>query len=538
MKRSTVIRYATPVGSCLFFVLVALALLPQPGIQMDEALFSGAIYSDGGQMMLMNYLGALKSWLYKPIFRIWVPSKASLRIPVILLGTLTIVLFWHVLSRISDKNGARFGTILLATDTLFLVTTCYDWGPVVLQHLLLVSGILCLLRFHGNQDRRFLAAGCFLFGLAMWDKALFAWILSGMAAATVAVYPRELWKHLKIHNLPLALAAFSLGSAPLIAYNIQFPLQTFRANVGYDTSEIPGKVRMMRATLRGEGLFDYIPREDWDGPPRQPVTVLERASQWISEKTGARRSGFFEWALVGSLVLLPWTLFTPSGRPAAFSLIASSVAWIQMLVTHIAGGSVHHTILIWPFPVVLVAVTLAEIARRLGKPGPALATAVVLFLAGSNFLVLNEYHAKMVRNGPGLMWTDAIHPLSDYLKTVKADTVFVNDWGIFDTVRMLHKGRIPLRVGSYPISKDELTAEEKREVERMISEEKAVWVSHCDGIELFPEINSKLEKFAAGAGFRRKRLARIPDRNGRQIFEVFAFEKAGEAAGAVVSARR
>src|SRR5205814_5232527 len=94
--------------------------------------------------------------------------------------------------------GAACG--LLAADTLFLLTTCFDWGPVALQHLLLISALLSLVRFHQEGQRRFLAAGFFLLGLGMWDKALFAWVLNGVALATLAVYPKELWKRFSFHN--------------------------------------------------------------------------------------------------------------------------------------------------------------------------------------------------------------------------------------------------------------------------------------------------------------------------------------------------
>src|SRR6266446_735295 len=122
-------------------------------------------------VMLNSYLGAFKSWVYAPIFRFWRPSPFSLRVPVILAGAMTVCLFWSLLRRIAGCRAACVGCVLLASDSLFLITSCFDWGPVVLQHLLLVSGCLPLVRFHQEQRQRFLVAGFFLFGLALWDKA-------------------------------------------------------------------------------------------------------------------------------------------------------------------------------------------------------------------------------------------------------------------------------------------------------------------------------------------------------------------------------
>jgi len=40
-------------------------------------------------------------------------------------------------------------------------------------------------------------------------------------------------------------------------------------------------------------------------------------------------------------------------RAVLFALIAMTVAWLQMAITANAGGSVHHTILLWPLPQLL-----------------------------------------------------------------------------------------------------------------------------------------------------------------------------------------
>ena len=475
--------------------------------------------------MLMSYLGALKSWAYAPIFHFWRPSPASTRVPVILTGGFTIWLFWNLLRRIAGDRAAAAGCVLLTTDALFLITTCFDWGPAVLQHLLLVSGVLCLVRFHQEGHRRFLAAGFFLLGLGLWDKALFAWILSGMAIAALVVFPRELWKPLTWRNLTLAASAFCLGCGPLIIHNIRNPLETFRANAAYNSDDVPGKNRLLRATLTGGALLGYIPRDDPAGHPRAPQSAIERGSIWLSEKTAGRRVNFFDWAIAVAVLLAPWLWFTPARRPLAFALIALLIAWIQMLLTKDAGGSVHHVILLWPFPVLFVAVAFAEASRRIGRIGKPLLAAIVVFLAGANALVINEYFAQLVRNGPAREWTDAIYPLSDCLSRVKARAVYINDWGMLDTLRMLNRGELPLRVGSDPLSKPQLDPEDRRVALERIADGDAVFAGHTDDNELFKGVNARYRSLAGQAGYRREMLAEISDRNGRPMFEVYRFER-------------
>ena len=297
-------RFTVPLVCSILFVLIGFAFIPEAGIQNDEALFASGIYEQTGiahgvkigghriPLMLISYLGALKSWVYAPIFRFWKPSPASTRVPVILIGGATVWLFWGLLGRILGLREAIIGAILLTFDPLFLITTCFDWGPVVLQHLLLVAAVLCLVRFHQENQDRYLAGGFFLLGLGLWDKALFGWILSGVTIATLIVFPKEVWKHFSFHNLAIASVAFCLGSAPLIVYNIRFPLETFRANAAYTADDVPGKSRLLRATLNGSALLGYIPRDDPAGPPRAPQTTIEKSSIWLSEKTGGSGSIF------------------------------------------------------------------------------------------------------------------------------------------------------------------------------------------------------------------------------------------------------
>src|SRR5207244_2867084 len=113
------------------------------GLQNDEALFASPLYTNINQdlsihyvpLMVMSYLGTLKTLLYGPWLWLVGANLWTIRLPMVLAGAATICLFFHLASPLIGRLGAFCGAFLLATDPLFLLTATYDWGPVAIEHL-------------------------------------------------------------------------------------------------------------------------------------------------------------------------------------------------------------------------------------------------------------------------------------------------------------------------------------------------------------------------------------------------------------------
>jgi hypothetical protein len=131
----------------------------------------------------------------------------------------------------------------------------------------------------------------------------------------------------------------------------------------------------------------------------------------------------------------------------------------------------------------------------------------------------------MVRNGGSVAWSDAIFPLSEYLKGVPARSVFSVDWGFEEQLRMLSKNKLPVHIAEDPINKPALTEEDRRNLLELVSGDGNVFVTHCKGLEFYPGLAGKLAEFAGKAGYRRENLAVISDSYGRPTFRVFRFRK-------------
>ncbi len=533
-------KWWEPIFCPLIFFLTGFIFLSYPGLQDDEALAASPLFRSADALyhlplfkhevpvMLMSYLGAFKTWLYFPVFLVCKPSYLSVRVPPLLLGSATVWMTFLFLQKTHGRGAAWIGSTLLATDSMFLLTSCFDWGPVAIQHFLSMAAILLVLQFHRQRRLTLLAAAAFCAGLALWDKALFTWLLGGLATASVIVFPRQLWLNIRDRGLwiklCLAALAFLFGCSPLIVYNVNNGYPTFHAAPGFTTQELYSKSLVLRGTWDGEALFGYLVNQDETDHPRQPRTSLESLSFWLRSKVGERKHNGLDWALIAALLCLPLIWGTPAFRWALFCAIAVAVAWFQMGITKEAGGSAHHVVLLWPIPHLLIAFAFAEVARRWGKTGHRLAFLGTVCLVTMNLLVTNQYLYQFARNGSAGSWTDAIYSLADGLRNVHATNIAIADWGMVDPLEVLDQGKLPLVWAS-----DGFRQEPPKQEARLLDTE-TLWVAYTAEMEQFHGVKAGIAKFAKMEGYQKILVASYYDRNGRPVFETFRLRKLGQEA--------
>jgi hypothetical protein len=519
---------------CLLFVGLGLAVIRYPGIQNDEALFATPLFAPrywfsairlfrhSIPTMLMSYMGTLKTLLYWPWFHIWPPSAMSIRFPVLLAGAASVWLTFLLARRVSGHTVAAVTALLLATDVSFLLTSCFDWGPVALQHALLVSGVFLLVKFHQDGRNWALYLGFYLLGLGLWDKALFVWMLAGLVVAAVSVFPKEIIRHLSLRRLTLSFLCFVLGAFPLVYYNLKHHGETARSNISLSANGIGQKIQELRISLDGSVMLGLV--TDDAAHPRSAYTAIERVSAWVHRLSGDHYRNCNEYAFLVAVLLLPLLWRTPARRPMLFAIVFLAATWAQMAFTADAGGSVHHVILLWPFPLFFIAVAFVEISKRLGKFGRPLLALVIALMAGQNLLIYNTCLAGMIRNGTEGYWTDAIYALSVRLRQCHSSEIDVTAWGMMNSLRLLDHGTLRLNELGSLLRQPEWRDDDRKILLAAISDPDRVFVNYTDGQEASQGVSEKLSKFAHAAGYERTALETIADRNRRPVFELFRFK--------------
>lgn len=510
-------------AGAIVFTLLGLCFVKRAGIATDEAALEATLFRDwrffsvplfhhNVPVMELSYIGELKTWLYAPIFLIWNPTAASVRVPAILMGALTVLLFGALLQRVHGSRAAWVGSILLATDVTFLLTTVHDWGPVVLQHLLLAAAMLLAVRWFQTSDSASLIGAAFCCGLAFWDKAVFLWIFSGLAVGCL-LFAREIHARLKPQVVAIAVLAFGLGALPLIIYNLSGPekFATVKGNLhrsnGLSSVWFVYTIRQLEGASDGPTLFGYLVSEDAGLRPGSPDSLLERASIAVHAIASNHRRNFMIAAMCFALLLIPLLLRTPARKALLFGVIAIVVAWLHMALAG-GGGAAHHAVLLWPLPHLVIAIALAEASLHVRFGRWALAVATGLLVAG-NLLVMNQYLFQFIRNGAPVTWTDAVYPLAEDLKRSHASQILLPDWGITDALCVLTRDTPPAHPAEEPF---------------VISDINAIWVDHVPGQEFSKGVHEKVVAAARATGFEPVLLKTYFDRNGRAMFRSYRFK--------------
>ena len=506
-------RISTGLWFALLFVFLGLPFLTLPGLHADAASelagfypcslqeFKARLFGYDVPLMVLPYLGSLKAWVYLPILSYLEVTAVALRLPLLLAGAASVAMFFALADRTLGRRAAVAGTLLLATDASFVIATSIDFGPIVLLHFFLLAGILLVVRFDRTGSLGILAAAFFLFGLALWHKALFAWMLAGLAAGALAVFPKRIWAKFTWKRLAVAVLSLCLGAAPLLYYNAVTRGRTLRTgDIMSARTSVGQKLLVLRKTMDGSILFGFLTEERGN-----PGRGVHSDAMW--------------YAFLAAGCLLPWLWFTPSRHAALFAAVYLAAAWTAMAANARTGGSLHHAILLWPFPQFLIAAAGAELSRRFGRVGTWGLAAALVPIAGSNVLLLNQYRVRLTTAGPSAVFTDAVQPLSDYLSALGPGHFVTVDWGYADTLCLLSDGEMDIDDASYSLQSR--TGLDR--IRSLIVRPRTVFVARTPADEVFPGVRTLLNSTAAEMGYSPGVVQVIDDRHRRPRFEVIRF---------------
>lgn len=185
------------VSKTVFFVFLAIFVglglykLTYFGLEYDEVLFANAALGDldgitfvylkfyGIPILTYSYIGALKSWIYVLIFKVFGVSILSVRLPVLILATVNLLLVYRLVKRNVNQQFALFFFVILAVDLTFLTLQRFDKGPSAIEMCIKLSMLLVATNPQLIWRRKALWV-LFLMALGVFNKLNFIWFANAV----------------------------------------------------------------------------------------------------------------------------------------------------------------------------------------------------------------------------------------------------------------------------------------------------------------------------------------------------------------------
>ncbi len=395
-------------------------------------------------VMVMDYVGAVSTYLYIPWFGLLGVGVLQLRLLPIAGGMITLALAGVLGRRWLGSFPAGLGVLLGAVHPSFVFWTRQGVHVSSLLGLLAVASLLSLDNWLKTGRIRWAYLAAFLFGLGLSVKLLFLWwgpvlglylwVRAGPKAGPA------LAELLRPGRLALAALGVLVGAWMPLYYNLRsggtlgvVTANLWRTSYGVENWRVLDNLATafdhMLALVRGDHFWFLGGR--FGNAAYPPVLV-----------------GALGAALAGGFVL---------GRRDPSWRLLRGLAGIILLVTAQSAFTVSglwptHLYLLMPLPQLLTV----GVIFRLGSLLRGQTLRVVLALLAGLGLGLGDlaadlnYHRTLAETGGWLRMSDAIYRLVDCLAADPDRPVLALDWGIAAPVVVLTGGRVtPLELFFY-----------------------------------------------------------------------------------------
>lgn len=533
------------------YLLFSLIYLELPGLECDETIFVNPALGnlDGTSMawhlpvgrfdipiMIMRYIGAVKSYLYAPIFALFGTSVTTVRLPVVLLGLVTLGFTYATVRAMLGREIALLSFVLLATDPSFIFANRLDWGPISLMMVFKTTALYVLWRWLHDGKLSQLALASFLLGVGLFDKIVFVWFIGAVALALPLCFWPRIKPRLTKGAIVLALLSFLAGCGPLVAYNIRFPLLTFKDQKVVTTSWSEGlayRYRLFHNTLAGSEILLMVNEQ---APGELAATYRQPAADALdSVFTGVLRlfplqrsltAISFVVSLVIIVALAVRSQLHNRGRVFFFVLLFLFITVCICLTAQATGP--HHVIMVYPFGHILIACAGWEILTLAASIAPGtwrkLARASVgcgigLVILAPIVVDVGYIKAFKVQGGSG-RWSDAIYRLDDYIRENPNKHFLLMDWGFSPQLLVLRRGKIHWEEAFVPVLESTAESEKIESLHPYLINPDDLFVFHVRNFETYPVLET-FQKALAHYGLDFSLVDELYQRDGRQIYLLY-----------------
>jgi hypothetical protein len=428
----------------IYFLFAILQIAQKPGIEDDEALFAvGTVhmlrlphqevtmahdpdtwvlaFDRWFPLMTARYVGAIKEYLFLPLFAIVGTRTAFIRLVSILLAAIGI---WGMAGLIRQQIGARAAAafaLLLAICPSYVDFTAFDNDALGISMATLGLLSLALSRY---VARKTIGAAFGLgaaAGFMIWARANLAWAGVAIAAALLIVAFKSLPR---VSHWIAGLIGGIVGGLPFLAYQIMSRGGTWQALGMFKTQESLPHRLLVRSVMFAETLLiDREHRAMWNGPP------MPDWQAWL----------FSLFVILSCWICLTSLLAWARGIALASLILAAILLFSNEQISE------HHLVLLLPFATALVVLAVDDFASRWRSTRYVFAILAALYVGSALYWQVAAIRGLHRTGGVGI-WSDGIIPLAQHLQTKYPNRpIKILDWGFEYNLYVLTNGVVDVR---------------------------------------------------------------------------------------------
>lgn len=487
-------------------------------------------------LMVTPYQGALKVHLLAAVFSLWGVSPWTLRVPNVLLGGVTLVLFFALLARVWEPGVAVLAVVLLATDPSYLFYTRHDFNPSAWLLLLVIAPLWCLVRGETAGGRRgWWAAAGVLFGLGVYNRLDYLWFLVALAGTGLLWQWRQRWVWLVRRRKEIAWMAvfFLVGCAPYLFFVWQRPtiarsIWSLAAPAQELSAVLRVKGYVLWTVLNGTSLLDFFAARSGVNLGKEVTPEGEvRVGSYVAARQQLLLSSLYTGTLTPFVAVVLAAVLCRLRPPPLLRVLMLFVVALLLGVAGVSGAlRGHHFVVFLPCVQAFLAGALGVVWHHSRtRWGRTVWTVVGGACVVANLLVVFRYHSFLAATGGRGVWSEAIYALTEYLaERCRTQRCLLGDWGLGTQVVTLAGRRLQVEEVFWPY----IHGAGEAEAEALVCTPRGLFVFYSDRYTNFSR--PKQTFFAAArrcsATARTERV--FVERDGTPVIEVVSFQLATE----------
>lgn len=514
-----------PVAFILIYLVLALIKIKYPGVHYDEILFGNAaiggvddvfITYKIGQfpILLMKYIGAMKAYIYYPIFKMFGISAYSIRIPGILATAFALYVLYAALKKYFTDNIALLSLFLLTIDASFISLSRYDVGPTIIEFLIMSIVLYFFVKYKHSYQVKYLFFIFFAFSVGLFNKLNFIWFINSFYIAAIIVYWNA-WVELLGKKSRLAQLGFAVGA--ILSYLI-FVGYFFFINAVYDLSRLRSLRELiphvevvlfnLKDLITGESFYNYA------------IGVIHTKLNNIY------------FLLILMLVASGLTLYLLSDKIVSYTkrsyfffLCLFIMSLLQVLITKVANN-IWHVNTVYCLFIILLSASISLILDHFSwKSLRFLGYILVIIIATHHLIMDYKYVQAYDKPVKSVYWSKKIYDLIEYTKNDPHQFASI-DWGIHTQLTDFTGLRQKYYELSFSFNNMNLSPQNTQELIAEVTNSKYhfYYITHSEADTFFKTARINFFKLVSEKVINVALVKTISDDDGRVVFEIYAPE--------------